>query len=122
MILCSLLVNLVHPRGALSARKGAAAPAETLPGLRPTDWISRQASLCIEAGGIPGSSWLIRSARVPSSSFNAVGLGFLPRMAWSLYFLRVPGPAGRPDRGQSPRQHPAACRHTVGPSPMIDGG
>ena len=95
MILCSLLAHLVHSRGALSARKGAAAPAETLPGLRPTDWISRQASLCIEAGGIAGSSWLIRSARVPSSSFNAVGLGFLPRMAWSLYFASLVPPGGQ---------------------------
>ena len=44
-----------------------------------------------------------------------------PEEQQALYFTSL-GPAGRPDRGQSPRQHPAACRHTVGPSPMIDGG
>jgi len=45
---------------------------------------SSQSGGSIEAGGIAGSLRLIRSARVPSSSFNAVGLGGLPRMARSL--------------------------------------
>ena len=49
----------------------------------------------IEPGGIAGSSWLIRSARLPTSSFNAVGLGFLPRMAWSLYFASLVTSAGQ---------------------------
>ena len=41
-----------------------------------------------------GSLQLIRSARVPSSSFNAVGLDFLPRMAWSLRVASLVAPAG----------------------------
>ena len=57
--------------------------------------LSSQSGGSIEAGGIAGLSWLIRSSRVPSSSFNAVGLGFLPRMAWSLYFASLVPPAGQ---------------------------
>ena len=59
----------------------------------------------IEAGGLAGSSWLIRSARVPSSSFNAVGLGFLPRVASSLYFASLAPPAS-PIAGNLPGNIP----------------
>ncbi len=49
----------------------------------------------IQAGGMAGSYLLFRSARVPSSCFNAVGLGLLPRMAWYLKVPSLVAPAGQ---------------------------